>query len=119
MEDPTHYAQQLASFVTLVVIQASAMLLFKLCQVDGKYTFSPASSVALTEVCKLALALGMHGRDVRTSGKPFFENANVRIVLHYFALSLLYTINNQLSFSVLEVADPGTMSLGKSLAPYL
>ena len=34
---------------------------------------------------------------------------NTRIVLHYFGLSLLYTINNQLSFYVLEVADPGTM----------
>ena len=42
-----------------------------------------------------------------------------RIVLHYLGLALLYTLNNQLSFYVLEVADPGTLSLGKSLAPYL
>jgi UDP-sugar transporter A1/2/3 len=34
-------------------------------------------------------------------------------------MSALYTANNQLSFYVLEVADPGTMSLGKSVAPYL
>jgi hypothetical protein len=27
------------------------------CQVGGAYTFSPASSVALTELCKLTLAV--------------------------------------------------------------
>jgi len=113
------YGQQVGSFLTLVVIQASAMLLFKLCQVNGSYTFSPASSVALTELCKLALALSMHWRDVRATGKPFFENVSPRIVLQYFGLSMLYTINNTLSFWILAVADPGTMSLGKSLAPYL
>jgi len=39
--------------------------------------------------------------------------------MHYLGLSALYTLNNQLSFYCLEVADPGSMSLGKSIAPYL
>ena len=43
----------------------------------------------------------------------------VKIVLHYLGLSTLYTINNQLSFYCLELADPGSMALGKSIAPYL
>jgi UDP-sugar transporter A1/2/3 len=42
-----------------------------------------------------------------------------RIVLHYLGLSFLYTVNNQLSFYCLELADPGSMALGKSIAPYL
>eukprot|EP00962_Isochrysis_galbana_P038609 scaffold13712_cov124-Isochrysis_galbana.AAC.6 len=115
------YGLQVLSFMVLVVIQSTAMLLFKLCQVNGGYTFSPASSVALTEMCKLVLAASMHWRDVAGSGgkHQFFEGISVRIVAQYFGLSILYTINNQLSFWVLEVADPGTMSLGKSLAPYL
>lgn len=115
------YGLQLVSFVVLVVIQSTAMLLFKLCQVDGKYPFSIASSVALTEMCKLVLAASMHYRDVARSGgkRQFFEGISFRIVAHYFGLSMLYTVNNQLSFWVLEMADPGTMSLGKSLAPYL
>ena len=38
-----------------------------------------------------------------------------KIVLHYLGLSALYTFNNQLSFYCLELADPGSMSLGKSV----
>ena len=121
MSPPTLYMQQLVSFLCLVVIQAMAMLLFKLCQIEGKYSFSPASSVALTEATKLCLALTMHSREKRRESQPspFFEGVSPRIIAHYFGLSVLYTVNNTLSFWVLEVADPGTMSLGKSLAPYL
>ena len=114
-----HYVIQVGVFVLLVCVQTFAILLFKLCQVNGAYTFSPASSGALTELCKLTLAGMLHAQSVRSSGKPFFENVSVRMVLHYLAMSALYTANNQLSFYVLEVADPGTMSLGKSVAPYL
>ena len=114
-----HYVIQVGVFVLLVCVQTFAILLFKLCQVNGAYTFSPASSVALTELCKLTLAGMLHTQSVRSSGKPFFENVSVRMVLHYLGMSVLYTANNQLSFYVLEVADPGTMSLGKSVAPYL
>jgi len=113
------YAKQLAAFMVLVVVQATAILLFKLCQRDGKYTFSPASSVALTELCKLALALALHYQHISSSKRPFWEGMSIRIAVHYFGLSLLYTINNQLSFYCLEIADPGSMALGKSIAPYL
>ena len=113
------YAQQLGSFLTLVVIQSVAMLLFKVCQVNGQYTFSPASSVALTELCKLGMAATLHQRERASSGRPYFEALSPKIVLHYLGLALLYTLNNTLSFWVLAVADPGTMSLGKSVAPYL
>ena len=40
-------------------------------------------------------------------------------VLHYLGLSALYTVNNQLSFYILTRADPGSLALGKSVAPYL
>lgn len=115
----SEYAKQLGAFVILVVVQSTAILLFKVCQVGGAYTFNPASSVALTEVCKLALAGTLHFQYVSSSGEPFWKGVNTKIVVHYFFLSALYTANNQLSFYVLEVADPGSMSLGKSVAPYL
>uniref|UniRef100_A0A7S2DQJ9 Sugar phosphate transporter domain-containing protein n=1 Tax=Haptolina brevifila TaxID=156173 RepID=A0A7S2DQJ9_9EUKA len=113
------YVKQLGAFVTLVIVQATAILLFKLCQQNGKYTFNPASSVALTEICKLALAFCLHYQYVQSSKKPFWENVSPRIVLHYLGLSTLYTLNNQLSFYCLEIADPGSMALGKSISPYL
>jgi len=103
----------------LVIVQSTAILLFKLCQEGGRYTFNPASSVALTEVCKLALAGSLHLQYVNSSKKPFWEGVTPKVVIHYFGLSALYTFNNQLSFYALEVADPGSMSLGKSVAPYL
>ena len=113
------YAKQVGSFFILVGVQSAAILLFKVCQKDGKYTFNPASSVALTELCKLALAGSLHYQYVSSSKKPFFENVNTKIVVNYLGLSFLYTVNNQLSFYVLEIADPATMVLGKSVAPYL
>ena len=100
-----HYVIQVGVFVLLVCVQTFAILLFKLCQVNGAYTFSPASSVALTEICKLMLAGTLHAQSVRSSGKPFFENVSVRMVLHYLGMSALYTANNQLSFYVLEVCQ--------------
>jgi len=115
----SNYAKQLGAFLVLVVVQSMAILLFKLCQEGGKYTFNPASSVALTEICKLALAGSLHLQYVSSKKKPFWEGVTPKIVIHYFGLSALYTFNNQLSFYALEVADPGSMSLGKSVAPYL
>ena len=115
----SNYAKQLGSFLTLVVVQSTAILLFKLCQVGGKYTFDPASSVALTELCKLALAASLHYQYVRSSQRPFWEHVSPKIVINYLGLSTLYTINNILSFYCLELADPGSMALGKSIAPYL
>jgi len=113
------HVQQLASFCTLVGVQSTAILLYKLCQVEGSYTFSPASNVALTEICKLALALSLHYGAQRHSTKGFFDGVSPKIVAHYFGLSLLYTVNNQLSFYVLLYADPGALALGKSVSPYL
>ena len=70
-------------------------------------------------MCKLALAGSLHYQYVSSSKKPFFENVNTKIVVNYLGLSFLYTVNNQLSFYCLELADPGSMALGKSIAPYL
>jgi len=117
--DMSIYSQQLVSFVSLVGVQSTAILLYKMCQVEGKYSFSPASNVAMTEFCKLALALALHYIHIRRSGKGWWDGVSSRIVVHYFLLSLLYTVNNQLSFYVLLVADPGSLALGKSVSPYL
>ena len=69
----SRYALQIGSFCTLVAVQSTALLLFKICQVGGTYTFSPASNVALTEMCKLVLAFALHYQYVQSSKKPFWE----------------------------------------------
>ena len=107
----------LTAFFALVFIQATAILLFKLCQEEGVYTFSPASCIAITEFTKLCLATTMHYRAV---GKDaFFEGLDPRVALNYAGLALLYTTNNYITFHVHLVADPGTYTLGKSVTPYL
>ncbi len=121
----SRYALQIGSFCTLVAVQSTALLLFKICQVGGTYTFSPASNVALTEMCKLGLASSLHISHVnkaRSEGSPskgYLDGLSVRICLHYFGLAALYTVNNQLTFLCFELADPGSYALGKSVAPYL
>ena len=89
------YAQQLCSFCVLVATMTVAMLLFKVCQVDGAYMFSPASSVALTELCKLTLALGLHALGGARTLEAWREGVSGRVMLHYAGLSAAYTFNNQ------------------------
>jgi len=113
------YMLQLVWFFALVFVQSTAILLYKLCQVDGKYEFSPASNVAMTEICKLCLATMLHWQYCRREAKAWWSGVNPKIIIHYCLLSLLYTVNNQLSFYVLLVADPGSMALGKSISPYM
>ena len=113
------YAQQVCAFCVLVATMTVAMLLFKLCQVGGAYTFSPASSVALTELCKLSLALSLHALSGARSAEQWSEGVDVRVLLHYVGLSAAYTFNNQMAFYILGVADPGSLALAKSMAPYL
>ena len=79
----SEYAKQLGAFLILVVVQSAAILLFKLCQdKNGKYTFNPASSVALTELCKLALAASLHYSDVFAS-KRYAVHAHVPPQAHF------------------------------------
>jgi len=111
---------QLGAFFVLVGVQSGALLLFKVAQTSGSYSFSPASSVALTELCKLFLAVSLHARYVATTpGASPLGTLTPRCVLHYFGLAMCYTVNNQLTFYCFELIDPGTFALGKSVAPYL
>ena len=110
-------ARALGAFVVLVFMQTTAILLFKLCQEDGLYTFSPASSIVMSEVAKLVMSTTFHYRSVGRA--QFFEGLSPVIVGNYAGLSLLYTTNNYITFRVHLVADPGTYTLGKSVTPYV
>jgi len=97
-----------------------AILLFKLVQVQHAYTFSPASSVALTQLLKLALAACLHARYMRSEpGRTWAQGISCRIIIHCVGLATVYMVNNQLTFAILAIVDPGTFSLGKSVSPYL
>lgn len=112
-------AIQLVAFFTLVAVQSSAILLFRLAQHKGQYSFSPASSVACTECVKLIIASLSHLHYTHRNGTEFFTQLSPSIVFNYLGLAALYTTNNVLTFYVLKLTDPGTLSLFKSVAPYL
>ena len=112
----------LSAFFLLVFIQTTAILLFKLCQFEGVYTFSPTSSIAITEFTKLCMAAGLQYRFAGGRGttfSKFFNSLSPVIVANYAGLALLYTTNNYITFYVHLAADPGTYTLGKSVTPYL
>jgi len=67
----------------------------------------------------LALAGTLHWQHASREGRPLFEGVTPRIVAHYFGLAACYTVNGQLTFYCMILADPGTFTLGKSVAPYL
>ena len=113
------YSLQIASFVALVALQTTAILLFKVCQEHGAYTFSPASSIAMTEMLKFFIAGTLHTRHVKETGEDLLKGVSLPIILNYAGLSALYTLNNYITFEVHTIADPGSYTLGKSVTPYL
>ena len=113
------YSLQLASFLALVALQTTAILLFKMCQYHGAYTFSPASSIAITEALKFAIAASLHVRHTQSSGAPWLAGLSPVVVLNYAGLACLYTLNNYITFEVHTIADPGSYTLGKSVTPYV
>ena len=113
------YSLKIASFLALVALQTTAILLFKVCQEHGAYSFSPASSIAMTEALKFAIASSLHVRHYKSSDGPLLAGVTTPIVLNYAGLSALYTINNYITFEVHTIADPGSYTLGKSVTPYV
>ena len=113
------HSLQLASFLALVALQTTAILLFKVCQSHGAYTFSPASSIAITEALKFTIAATLHTRHARSTGEEWLAGLSPRMVLNYAGLSALYTLNNYITFEVHTIADPGSYTLGKSVTPYV
>ena len=122
------------SFAALVVIQTSSNLLFKAAQVNNTYTFNPAGSMVLAELAKLAISIAMvmrteqggllRSRPGKAGSSVFGGLGNIFrmplfLLLGYFFLAFAYAANNQLTFVILRVANPGLLSLAKSSTPLL
>ena len=119
------HTKQFFWLIVLVCIQCIAFLLFKVVQVSGQYTFSVASSIAITEVLKLLLAAFLHARNLFTSAQPVMswhswtKELTLALACKYLGLATLYSLNNQLAFWCHIFADPGTYSIFKAVTPYL
>ena len=108
---------KLVAFLSLVVVQSTHTLLFRVSQVKGTYTYNTASAIAITELIKCCLSVLFH---VRSKGdEPLLPNIKIGEFLRYTFLAACYCANNQMTFYILKLMDPGRLSLGKSLSPSL
>ena len=115
-------------FVVLTMMHAFALLVFKLNEIDGEYPFSAASILVVVEGLKLVLATLLHRGELIAIGAPagpigfvasFRRTSTCSLVNATVTISAMYTVNNLLSFFCVRKMDPGTLSIAKSLVPYL
>lgn len=109
----------------LVSISTLVGVLYKTSQsVGGGFRYSTTSAITIAEAVKLLLSISFHVLDSRhrnsgggalsTAWAVAAEQLSWPAVLHIWLLSFLYAFNNQLSFFVYLMADPGTIFIFKS-----
>jgi len=119
------------AFFSLVGIQTCIGITYKLATVGKKgFAFSTTSAVTMSEFAKLLLAFSFllvdHWRkqgEQRVDGNFGFvqqalgtirEQLELMAVLNILVLSLMYAVNNQLTFFIIIEADPGSVFLFKA-----
>lgn len=115
---------KVAACASLVTVSTLVGVLYKMSQASGGgFKYSTTSAITISEFVKFWLSFGFHVMDTTpVAGSSRFatavEKAREQLpqwaVMQIWVLSLLYTLNNQLSFFVYTIADPGTVFLFKS-----
>lgn len=113
----------------LVTVQVFAAIVMKIAQKDGKYSFSPQSSLVMSETIKTAISIAYLFMEASpTSALPssteahknknikgmIIEQSSQALIIHMFGLAALYCFNNGIMFWLFARADPGSISLIKS-----
>ncbi|CAN8073731.1 unnamed protein product [Agarophyton chilense] len=108
---------KVAACVGLVGVQLFASVVLKLAHAGGSYTFSPQSSLALSEIIKLLMSLLYifnNERTVHGVAHCVRKQTTLTLAWHMFGLAALYCFNNALMFWLFARADPGSITLVKS-----
>lgn len=116
--------QLLAGF-GLVCVTTSVGVLYKVSQsAAGGFSYSTTSAITMSEFCKFVMScsLHLHNTAQRKEGFRVVSSAcasarsqlSLWAAMQILTLSFLYTLNNQVSFYVYTLADPGTIFLFKS-----
>lgn len=109
--------KKFAAFLSLVVINVALSLLITLSKRDDhSYDYNPASAITLAEGAKLAVSIVAYTRETTDRGHL---NISLRFVMSYLLLALIYCLNNQLTFAILRLTNPGNLTLFKSTTPFL
>lgn len=101
----------------LVFVQVFAASVMKIAQKDGVYSFSPQSSLVMSETIKTALSalyLFLESRDLNVARASLQDQSSRPLTIHMSGLAALYCFNNAIMFWLFAHADPGSISLIKS-----
>lgn len=101
----------------LVMVQVFAASVMKIAQKDGVYSFSPQSSLVMSETIKTGLSavyLFLETRDINAARASMRDQSSRPLVIHMTGLAALYCFNNAIMFWLFAHADPGSISLIKS-----
>lgn len=128
--------QQLLALFALTFVSTCIGFTMKKGQIGGKYKFSPASAVVMTELFKLISSLVIIAKlllqavsektskgertTLRDEALTFYnENVSARVVLHLAGLAVAYSIVNLVTFGIFLAAPASTFFLMKAASPVL
>lgn len=124
MAEETPMRTKLMAAAGLVTVSTSVGVLYKVSQRQGGgFQYSTTSAICIAEFVKLCMSSTFHFRDSRFANSHSRIGAawasaksqlNFQVIKHIWLLAFLYTANNQLSFYVYRLADPGTIFLFKA-----
>mmetsp|Transcript_47715 Transcript_47715/g.152384 ORF Transcript_47715/g.152384 Transcript_47715/m.152384 type:complete len:372 (-) Transcript_47715:89-1204(-) len=109
----------------LVCVSSTVGILYKISQAtSGGFKYSTTSAIAIAEMVKFGMSTFFHIGDAShhtdSEGKVpsaigvLRSQLSMSAIGHIWCLAGLYTMNNQLSFYVYMLADPGTIFLFKA-----
>jgi len=119
------YRTKMLAALGLVCVSTTVGVLYKVSQsVGGGFKYSTTSAICIAEILKFCMSCSFHVGDethhkqgeskVATAVASAKAQVSPQIVWHIWVLAGLYTVNNQLSFYVYMLADPGTIFLFKA-----
>lgn len=105
----------------MVCVSTTVGVLYKASQAaTGGFKYSTMSAIFMAELAKMVMSCSFHVCDSKSDGtigaaiKTAREQLSLHALLHIYILAFLYTVNNQLSFYIYTLVDPGTVFLFKS-----
>lgn len=112
----------LVSFVCLCAMYFTAAVVFHFAKSDGVYMFSTLSAQTVAELVKLCISIVLLNQEI--GDKSLVETikrqgSDIGVSLPSVALSVLYCVNNQLTFVLFTMVTAMDISLFKSMTPIL
>jgi len=119
-ESTKRFGARSISLIILVFLVVVTQIFFKLSQRNGSYEYNTVSAMVVVECVKFLLCCAQLCYENDWHLSSFIHRYKIvplQLYLSYVCLALCYAIYNQLIFSVMAVADPGTFTLFKSTTP--